>query len=99
MDAVLTAAETEIGYLDNAVQAANAAWLSEYFSDIPAEESALGAAKAFQKQAVSDLNLVNTVMQYKAGSAYVNAIYRDTSEGRQDALDIMGKGAAKAVSG
>ena len=51
MDAVLTAAETEIGYLDNAVQAANAAGLSEYFSDIPAEESALGAAKAFQRQA------------------------------------------------
>ncbi len=102
MDAVLAAAETEIGYLDNAVQAANAAGLSEYFSDIPAEESALGAAKAFRKQAACDLNLVNTVMQYKAGSAYVNAvnaIYRDTSEGRQGALDIMGKGAAKAVSG
>ena len=102
MDAVLAAAETEIGYLDNAVQAANAAGLSEYFSDIPAEESALGAAKAFQRQAASGLNLVNTVMQYKAGSAYVNAvnaIYRDTSKGRQGALDIMGKGAAKAVSG
>ena len=102
MDAVLAAAETEIGYLDNAVQAANAAGLSEYFSDIPAEESALGAAKAFQRQAASDLNLVNTVMGYKAGSAYVNAvnaIYRDTAEGRQGALDIMGKGAAKAVSG
>lgn len=100
MDAVLTAAETEIGYLDNAVQAANAAGLSEYFSDIPAEESALGAAKAFQRQAASDLNLVNTVMQYKAGSAYVNAInaiYRETN--RQGTLDIMGKGAAKAVSG
>ena len=102
MDAVLTAAETEIGYLDNAVQAANAARLSEYFSDIPAETSAMNAAKAFQRQAASGLNLVNTVMQYKAGSAYVNAvnaIYRDTSEGRQGALDIMGKGAAKAVSG
>lgn len=102
MDAVLTAAETEIGYLDNAVQAANAAGLSEYFSDIPAETSAMNAAKAFQRQAASGLNLVNTVMGYKAKSAYVNAvnaIYRDTSEGRQGALDIMGKGAAKAVSG
>ena len=100
MDAVLAAAETEIGYLDNAVQAANAAGLSEYFSGIPAEESALGAAKAFQRQAASDLNLVNTVMGYKAKSAYVNAvnaIYRETN--RQSALDIMGKGAAKAVSG
>lgn len=102
MDAVLTAAETEIGYLDNAVQAANAAGLSEYFSDIPAETSAMNAAKAFQRQAASGLNLVNTVMGYKAKSAYVNAvnaIYRDTAEGRQGALDIMGKGAAKAVSG
>lgn len=102
MDAVLTAAETEIGYLDNAVQAANAAGLSEYFSDIPAEASAMNAAKAFQRQAASDLNLVNTVMGYKAKSAYVNAvnaIYRDTADGRQSALDVMGKGAAKAVSG
>lgn len=102
MDAVLAAAETEIGYLDNAVQAANAAGLSEYFSDIPAEASAMNAAKAFQRQAASDLNLVNTVMGYKAKSAYVNAvnaIYRDTAEGRQSALDVMGKGAAKAVSG
>ena len=102
MDAVLAAAETEIGYLDNAVQAANAAGLSEYFSDIPAEASAMNAAKAFQKQAASDLNLVNTVMGYKAKSAYVNAvnaIYRDTADGRQSALDVMGKGAAKAVSG
>ncbi|UKI16735.1 MAG: phage minor capsid protein [Ruminococcus sp.] len=102
MDAVIAAAETEIGYLDNAVQAANAAGLSEYFSDIPAETSAMNAAKAFQRQAASDLNLVNTVMGYKAKSAYVNAvnaIYRDTAEGRQGALDVMGKGAAKAVSG
>ena len=102
MDAVLAAAETEIGYLDNAVQAANAAGLSEYFSDIPAETSAMNAAKAFQRQAASDLNLVNTVMGYKAKSAYVNAlnaIYRDTADGRQSALDVMGKGAAKAVSG
>ena len=100
MDAVLAAAETEIGYLDNAVQAANAAGLSEYFSDIPAEASAMNAAKAFQRQAASDLNLVNTVMGYKAKSAYVNAvnaIYRDTAEGRRGALDIMGKGAAKAA--
>ena len=100
MDAVIAAAETEIGYLDNAVQAANAAGITEYFSDVPAEESALGAAKAFQKQAASDLNLVNTVMRYKAGSAYVNAVNAVYNEAnRQDVLDVMGKGAAKAVSG
>jgi len=102
MDMILTAAETEIGYLDEAVRAANAAGLAEYFSDIPAESSALGAAKAFQKQAASDLNLVNTVMQYGAGSAYVravNSVYRESKKARQEVLDVMGKSAAKAVTG
>lgn len=102
MDMVLAAAQAEIGYLDNAVQAANAAGLSEYFSDIPAETSALNAAKAFQRQAESDLNLVNTVMKYKAGSAFVsavNSVYRESQKGRQDVLDVMGKSSAKVVMG
>lgn len=102
LDMVLAAAQTEIGYLDNAVQAANAAGLSEYFSDIPAEASALNAAKAFQRQAASDLNLVNTVMKYKAGSAFVsavNSIYRESQKNRQDVLDVMGKSSAKVVMG
>lgn len=102
MDMILEAAETEIGYLDNAVQAANAAGLSEYFSDIPAETSALNAAKAFQRQAASDLNLVNTVMKYKAGSAFVsavNSVYRESQKSRQDVLDVMGKSSAKVVMG
>ena len=102
LDMVLEAAQTEIGYLDNAVQAANMAGLAEYFSDIPAETSALNAAKAFQKQAASDLNLVNTVMKYKAGSSFVNAVnsaYRESKKSRQDVLDVMGKSAAKTVMG
>lgn len=102
LDMVLATAQTEIGYLDNAVQAANAAGLSEYFSDIPAETSALNAAKAFQRQAASDLNLVNTVMKYKAGSAFVsavNSIYRESQKNRQDVLDVMGKSSAKVVMG
>ena len=102
LDMILEAAQTEIGYLDNAVQAANAAGLSEYFSDIPAEASALNAAKAFQKQAASDLNLVNTVMKYKAGSAFVsavNSVYRESQKSRQDVLDVMGKSSAKVVMG
>ena len=102
LDMVLAAAQTEIGYLDNAVQAANAAGLSEYFSDIPAETSALNAAKAFQRQAASDLNLVNTVMKYKAGSSFVNAVnsvYRESKKSRQDVLDVMGKSSAKVVMG
>ena len=102
LDMVLAAAQTEIGYLDNAVQAANAAGLAEYFSDIPAETSALNAAKAFQRQAASDLNLVNTVMKYKAGSAFVsavNSVYRESQKSRQDVLDVMGKSSAKVVMG
>ena len=102
LDMILEAAQTEIGYLDNAVQAANAAGLAEYFSDIPAETSALNAAKAFQRQAASDLNLVNTVMKYKAGSSFVNAVnsvYRESKKSRQDVLDVMGKSSAKVVMG
>lgn len=102
LDMVLAAAKTEIGYLDNAVRAANMAGLSEYFSDIPAEASALNAAKAFQKQAASDLNLVNTVMRYKAKAAFVgavNSVYRESQKSRQDVLDVMGKSAAKVVTG
>lgn len=102
LDMILEAAQTEIGYLDNAVQAANAAGLAEYFSDIPAETSALNAAKAFQRQAASDLNLVNTVMKYKAGSAFVsavNSVYRESNKSRQNVLDVMGKSSAKVVMG
>ena len=100
-DAVIAAAAEEIGYLDKAVQAANAAGLANYFSDVPGEDSAVFAAKAFQEQAASDLNLVNTIMQYKAGSTYVdaiNGIYFDTSM-KQDRLDDMGVGAAMLSSG
>lgn len=100
-DTVMTAAVNEIAYLDAAVQAANRKGVGDYFSDIPAEESALSAMQAFRAQAESDLNLVNTVMQYKAKSAYVdaiNGIYYDASK-RQERLDDMGVGAASAVSG
>ena len=100
-DAVIEAAKNEIGYLDAAVQAANAAGLASYFSDVPAEDSAVLAARAFQEQAASDLNLVNTVMKYKVGSTYVaavNGIFYDASK-RQARLDDMGVGAAMLSSG
>lgn len=100
-DAVIQAATDEIGYLDKAVQAANAAGLASYFSDVPAEDSAVLAARAFQEQAANDLNLVNTVMKYKVGSTYVaavNGIFYDASK-RQARLDDMGVGAAMLSSG
>ncbi len=101
-EAVNAAALTEIGYLDKAVQDSARKGLFGGSTDIPAEESAMGAAKAFKKQAQSDLNLVNTVMRYKAKSAYVkavNAAYRESQKSRQDVLDVMGKSAAKTVMG
>lgn len=103
LDIILRAAETEIGYVDTALRDVNRKGLGEYFSEVPAESSALHAAKAFQKQAKSDLNLVNTVMRYKARQVYtgaVNAVYKELqAQERQNVLDVMGKGAAKAVTG
>ena len=103
LDIILMAAETEIGYVDTALRDVNRKGLGEYFSEVPAESSALHAAKSFKKQAKSDLNLVNTVMRYKARQAYtgaVNAVYKELQgKERQDVLDVMGKGAAKAVTG
>ncbi|MCM1024638.1 MAG: phage minor capsid protein [Prevotella sp.] len=55
---------------------------------------------ASEWQAVTDLNLVNTVMQYKAGSAYknlVNKIYDDTK--RQELLGVLGKHTLEVASG
>lgn len=54
----------------------------------------------FRKQAKTDLNLVNTVMQYKAGSAYknlVNQIYDETK--RQELLGVLGKHTLEVASG
>lgn len=54
----------------------------------------------FRRQAKTDLNLVNTVMQYKANSAYknlVNQIYDDTK--RQELLGVLGKHTLEVASG
>lgn len=92
-DVIDTAALTEIGYLDEAVRESAAKGYFSGSTNIPAEQSAHSAAKAFQKQARSDLNLVNTVMTYAAKKAYVDAVnntYFSTQE-RQRSLTPWAK--------
>lgn len=66
----------------------------------PIAESMKNVVTNFRSQAKTDLNLVNTVMQYKAGSAYkalVNKVYEDTK--RQELLGVLGKHALEVASG
>ena len=57
---------------------------------------------SFRKQAATDLNMVNTVMQYKAGSSYaalVNKIYTESTENRNELLGVLGKHTLEVASG
>ncbi len=101
-EAVEIAALTEISYVDNAVADLQRQGFLAGVPELPAEKSAADAYKAFQAQAQSDLNLVNTVMQYKARSSFVaavNAAYHESQKSRQAALDVMGKHSAAAAAG
>ncbi len=67
---------------------------------MPIAESMKNVVTNFRKQAKTDLNLVNTVMQYKAKSSYttlVNKIYDDTK--RQELLGVLGKHTLEVASG
>lgn len=66
----------------------------------PISESMKNVVTNFRKQAKTDLNLVNTVMQYKAKSSYttlVNKIYDDAK--RQELLGVLGKHTLEVASG
>lgn len=66
----------------------------------PISEGMKNVVTNFRKQAKTDLNLVNTVMQYKAKSSYttlVNKIYDDTK--RQELLGVLGKHTLEVASG
>ena len=69
-------------------------------SEIPMSAMSAKIISTYRKQAVTDLNLVNTVMMYKTGSRYkelVNRIYDETN--RQEYLNILGKHTASVVTG
>lgn len=66
----------------------------------PISESMKNVVTNFRSQTKTDLNLVNTVMQYKAGSAYknlVNKVYDETK--RQELLGVLGKHTLEVASG
>lgn len=66
----------------------------------PISEGMKNVVTNFRKQAKNDLNLVNTVMQYKAKTSYttlVNKIYDDTK--RQELLGVLGKHTLEVASG
>jgi hypothetical protein len=102
VDALYAAALAEVTYTDAAIQEAVRRGILEGNIEQPASRSATFAVQQFQKQAEVDTNLVNTVMQYSAKSKYVNAVNEiaDTViRSRQEVLNVMGEGAAAAVSG
>ena len=68
--------------------------------EVPASVTAKSIVSHYRRQAATDLNLVNTVMQYKAVSSYkylVNKMYDETK--RQEALNNMGKHTLSVVTG
>ena len=69
-------------------------------TDVPAEDTMARALKSYNKQARQSLNMVNTVMRYKAKEA-AQKIVNDTAElaEKQSFLDMLNKAAGKAVTG
>lgn len=69
-------------------------------TDIPIEHTMKNAIKTYRKQASTDLNMVNTVMLYKAKSA-ARKVINDTSElaEKKNFLNMLNKAAGKVVTG
>lgn len=67
---------------------------------VPIEKTMSRAIKSYNKQARQSLNMVNTVMRYKAKTA-AQKLINDTAElaGKQSFLNMLGKAAGKAVTG
>lgn len=76
-------------------------------AEVPASETTKRVVKNFRSQAASDLNLVNTVMQYKSREAYkalVNKTYKtvqavENAKNRQELLNVLGKHTLSVVTG
>lgn len=108
---VLTEAITSAAYdvIDNIEPALQAAARDGVISDaaVSASASAKRVISTYHKQAKSDLNLVNTVMRYKAKEAYVDLVNRtydavnaiEDVPNRQELLNTLGKHTLSAVTG
>lgn len=68
-------------------------------TSVPASKTEKQVVKTFRKQAETDLNLVNTVMRYKAKQAYVDLVNKSfdavqklpDASNRQEILNTLGK--------
>lgn len=100
-EALYNAALSEIGNVDEMIRGAAARGLTDGRVRAPADRTAQNALKSFLKQAQSDLNMVNTVMRYKAKQAYVNAVNSTFWEldKKQRVHDALGTGALEVISG
>mgnify|MGYP004702732325 CR=1 FL=1 len=69
-------------------------------TDTPVEDTMARALKTYARQARKSMNMVNTVMRYKARDAAHKAI-NDTAElaDKQEFLNVLNKAAGKTVSG
>ncbi len=69
-------------------------------TDVPVEKTMERALKTYNKQAVQSLNMVNTVMRYKAKDT-ARKVINDTAElaKKQSFLNMLNKAAGKAVTG
>lgn len=69
-------------------------------TDTPVEDTIARALKAYARQARKSMNMVNTVMRYKARDAAHKAI-NDTAElaDKQEFLNVLNKATGKTVSG
>lgn len=69
-------------------------------TDTPVEDTMARALKSYARQAKKSLNLVNTVMRYKAKDA-AGKVINNTAElaNKQDFLNALNKAAGKAVTG
>ena len=105
-EALSGAANSVIDKLEPAFQEiARQGFISD--TPVPASKSVDRAIQTFHKQAASDLNLVNTVMRYKAKQAYVDLVNKtydavnaieDVSD-RQELLNTLGKHTMSTVMG
>lgn len=99
IDTLETASLTAIGELEPGFQALAKQGIIEG-TDVPVEKTMARSLKTYNKQAVNSLNMVNTVMRYKAKQTAQKAI-NDTAElaEKQSFLDMLNKAAGKAVTG
>ena len=96
-----TAALNELDYVDAAAQAAIAQSLIDDAVVPPAAETAQNAMRSFYRQALVDINAVNTVMRYKAKQAYTSAVNNAffTAQEAQRVHNALGAGTAAVVTG